>query len=86
MVLKDAAATVGRGEALTRTAEAGLGPGPSDRLEAALTAARELLAGTVDAVHPGTPARPLFAYVTQYRARLAELVAALPVPGGGGGL
>jgi hypothetical protein len=60
-------------------------PRASDGLEAALVAARELLASTVEAVHPGTSARRLFTYVTQYRARLADLVAACSVPGGGAG-
>jgi hypothetical protein len=59
---------------------AGIGPGqtPSQGLQAALATARELLASTVDAVNPGTTRRELFGYVTQYRARLADLVAACP--------
>ena len=85
MVPKDAAATAGPGQAFGQAAEDGPGPRTSERLEVAVTAARELLVSTVEAVNPGTPARQLFAHVTQYRARLAELVAALPVASGGDG-
>jgi hypothetical protein len=53
---------------------------------AAIIAARKLLADTVEAVHPRTPARELFGYVTEYRACLADLVAVLPVPGSGDGV
>jgi hypothetical protein len=55
--------------------------GPSEGLQLELAAARELLAGTVEAVNPGTPRRELFAYVMHYRARLAGLVAACQVTG-----
>lgn len=57
--------------------------GNSERLEPALSAARDLLAGTVGKIHPGTSPRRLFTYVTQYRARLAELVAACSAPASG---
>jgi hypothetical protein len=40
---------------------------------------------TVEAVNPGTPRRELFAFLTQYRARLADLVAACPITGSGNG-
>jgi len=43
-------------------------------------AARKLLVDTVDAVDPETPAEELLKIVKDYRARLAELVAVLPVP------
>ena len=51
-------------------------------LEPALAAASKLLAGTVEAVNPGTSRRELLAYVTQYRQRLADLVAACQTVGG----
>jgi hypothetical protein len=41
-------------------------------LAAALSAARELLAGTVEAVNPGTSRSDLFGYVTEYRKHLAR--------------
>jgi hypothetical protein len=47
-----------------------------DQLGAALAAARELLASTVEAVNPGTSRRDLLTYVTQYRKHLADLAAA----------
>jgi hypothetical protein len=46
------------------------------QLDAALPAARELLASTVEAVNPGTSRSDLFGYVTEYRKHLADLVAA----------
>lgn len=54
-------------------------------LASALAAARELLARTVEAVNPGTPRCDLFAHVTQYRARLAGLVAACQATASGDG-
>jgi hypothetical protein len=48
----------------------------------AVMAARKLLADTVDAVDPETSAQELLEVVKDYRARLAELVAVLPVPDG----
>lgn len=77
-------ATADRGNELRTTGD-GLGPSTSQGLEAALATARELLASTVEAVNPGTPRRELFAYLTQYRARLASLVAACPAGGNGDG-
>ena len=63
--------------------DANLGPraATSERQQMALAAARELLASTVEAINPGTSARDLLACLTGYRARLADLVAASPVPG-----
>lgn len=46
------------------------------RHRAALAAAEQLLASTVDDIHPGTPAPKLLAFLTRYRAHLAALVAA----------
>jgi hypothetical protein len=56
----------------------------SGRFRQAVVAARKLLADTVDAVDPDTSAGELLRIVRDYRARLAELVAALPVPDGDG--
>lgn len=61
------------------------GSGTPTELASALAAARELLARTVEAVNPSTPRRDLFAHVTQYRARLAGLVAACQTTASGDG-
>jgi len=53
---------------------------PPERFREAIMAARKLLVDTVDAVDPETPAEELLKIVKDYRARLAELVAVLPVP------
>jgi hypothetical protein len=53
-----------------------------ERFREAVMAARKLLADTVDAVDPETSAQELLEVVKDYRARLAELVAVLPVPDG----
>ncbi len=45
-------------------------------LRAAIRAAEQLLADTVDEVNPDTPPRTLLACTEQYRAQLAALVAA----------
>ncbi len=66
-------------------ANLGARPVTSERQQTALAAARELLTSTVEAINPGTPARELLACLTRYRARLADLVAAYPVPGSGDG-
>ncbi len=58
----------------------------SDRIREAIVAARMLLVGTVDAVDPDTSAEKLLRIVSDYRARLAGLVAVLPVPDGDGGV
>jgi hypothetical protein len=52
----------------------------SERLREAIVAARSLLVDTVDAVDPDTSAEELLRIVSDYRVRLAELVAVLPVP------
>ena len=44
--------------------------------DSTLSAARQFLADTVEAINPGTPARELLAYATQSRAHLAAVVAA----------
>jgi hypothetical protein len=47
-----------------------------EAFENALAAARQLLAGTVDTINPGTPAAELLACLERYRRHLAALVAA----------
>lgn len=80
---KDGAAIAGPGTEPGHTAADG-SSAPTE-LASALAAARELLAKTVEAVNPGTPRRDLFAQVTQYRARLAGLVAACQATASGDG-
>jgi hypothetical protein len=48
--------------------------------EAALAAARQLLAGTAEAVTPGMAPEDLLTCLTQYRAHLAAVVAATSLP------
>src|SRR5262245_19670958 len=79
---RDVAATAGPGKKVSQAAGDCLCA--SEGLEPALAAARDLLS-TVEAVNPGTSRRELFAYVTQYRARLADLVAACPAAGSADG-
>lgn len=43
-------------------------------IEAALVAVEQLLADTVDAVDPDTPASELLKYTTRYRSNLSVLV------------
>ena len=45
----------------------------ADGQQAALTAAERLLAGTAEAIGPGTPAPDLMACLTRYRAHLSAL-------------
>jgi len=50
-------------------------------LRAAIRAAEQLLADTVDEVNPDTPPRTLLDYTEQYRAQIAALVAACHLHG-----
>jgi hypothetical protein len=63
-----------------QTDPSGTDAGASERFWTAIVGARDLLAGTVDAVDPDTSAEDLLEIVQDYRACLAELVAVLPVP------
>ena len=69
----------GGGAALVPDTSAGV----PDQRDAALAAARQLLAETVEAVNPATPARDLLACLTRYGARLSAIIAARSVPGSG---
>jgi hypothetical protein len=46
------------------------------RLSSALDAARQLLASTAGAIHPGVPADELLTHLTDYRGHLSGLVSA----------
>jgi hypothetical protein len=81
---RDATATIKAGNKTSQSP--GESASTSNGLESALVAARDLLVGTVEAVNPGTPQRELLGYVTQYRARLADLVAACPAVSSGEGV
>ncbi len=53
-------------------------PGWPGTWEDALAASRQLLAETVDAINPGTPAVELLACLERYRAHLGALLAIVP--------